>query len=112
MDGRAGLRCLARPFHAPPDVCSGGSKIAISAHHNFRDRVPGRPGDTRASGAGRSGGDPNGKRQNSGALLGSVLSILRQSARQGDSYTVSKTNWFGRSNDGLVKISMHGLRNP
>jgi glucose/arabinose dehydrogenase len=63
-------------------------------------------------GDGGSGGDPNGNGQNPGTLLGSVLRIHPQSARQGDSYTVPETNPFVGSNDARAEIWAYGFRNP
>lgn len=63
-------------------------------------------------GDGGSGGDPDGNGQNPGTLLGSVLRINPQLARQGDSYTVPETNPFVGSAEGLPEIWAYGLRNP
>lgn len=63
-------------------------------------------------GDGGSGGNPNGNGQNMGTLLGSVLRILPQSARQGDSYRVPETNPFVGSDDARVEIWEYGFRNP
>ncbi|MFP6595495.1 MAG: PQQ-dependent sugar dehydrogenase [Dehalococcoidia bacterium] len=63
-------------------------------------------------GDGGSDGDPNGNGQNPGTLLGSVLRIHPQSARQGDSYTVPETNPFVGSSEGLREIWAYGFRNP
>ncbi len=59
-------------------------------------------------GDGGSGGDPDGNGQNPGTLLGSVLRINPQVARQGDSYTVPETNPFVGSAEGLPEIWAYG----
>ena len=63
-------------------------------------------------GDGGSGGDPNGNGQNTGTLLGSVLRINPQLARQGDSYLVPETNPFVGSSDARPEIWAYGFRNP
>jgi len=63
-------------------------------------------------GDGGSSGDPHGNGQNPETFLGSVLRILPQSARQGDSYSVPGTNPFVGSAEGRPEIWAYGFRNP